>query len=688
MNRLQHETSPYLRQHAENPVDWYPWGEEALAKARAEDKPILLSVGYSACHWCHVMAHESFEDPATAAIMNLNFVNIKVDREERPDLDDIYMQATQIFQNGRGGWPMTVFLTPLGRPFHAGTYYPLQPRYGMPSFQQVMAAVMEAYQNRREQVEKSAGQVTQLLQSRAAGGEAFSFGPAHLAQAAGQLTAQADMQHGGLHRGSPKFPSPMNLDFLLRQALQTGDKTLLNIACFTLEKMAQGGIYDQVGFGFARYSVDELWLVPHFEKMLYDNAQLARVYLHAYQLTGEAFFGRICQEILAYAEREMLDPSGGFYSALDADSEGEEGKFYVWSLEEFHQVLAPQFSPEWIKALADYWDITKGGNFEGHNIPHVDIPPAEIAASLGIAEGDFLEGLDKARLALFDHRAKRIRPGLDDKILAAWNGLMLGAFAEAARAFPDKRDHYLNIARRNADFLLGPMRHSEGWLYRSHKGGISKLQGYLEDYAGVVDGLLELYQACFEPRYFAAAWALADYALAHFAADDGGAFYDTSDTHESLIARPRSLQDNAVPSGNSLMAYSWLRLGAYTGDSRYEAAALGIYQQVAAALGQYPSAFGQMLSGLFLLVNRPLEVAIIGDPAEATTQALLATVWGNFRPRAILALAAQDQGEGVEPALLAHRTRREGQATAYVCQNFVCAAPVTSPEALRQALGA
>jgi len=676
MNRLQHETSPYLLQHAQNPVDWYPWGAEALAKAQAEDKPILLSVGYSACHWCHVMAHESFEDPATAAMMNRLFVNIKVDREERPDLDDIYMQATQIIQQGHGGWPMTVFLTPDARPFHAGTYYPPTPRHGMPSFQQVMQAVYDTYQNRRADLERSADQIAHMLQSRplAADGE---ISPALLAAAAQAMIANADTLHGGLHRGAPKFPSPMNLDFLLRSYTQTRDERVLQTILLTLEKMARGGIYDQLGGGFHRYSVDEEWLVPHFEKMLYDNAQLARVYLHAYQITGDAFLGAVCQQILAYVEREMLDPNGGFYSTQDADSEGEEGKFFVWTPDEIRAVLGDTFDTNTTNALLHYWDITPGGNFEGKNILHCDAWAEDLAHQYQLSGAVLLAAIEKARALLFAAREGRIKPARDEKMLAAWNGMMLAAFAEAARGFPAQRHHYTQIAQQGGEFVRAALLTPDGRLYRSPAAGV----GYLEDYAHIIDALLELYQTTFDPAWFQEAQRLADEVLLHFRSEDGGAFYDTSDTHESLIARPRSLQDNATPSGNSQMAYNLLRLSAYTGRAAYEDAALLVLRQLVVAARQYPAAFGMALSAMQLVAHPPQEVAIIGDPTAPQTQAVLDAVQGVFRPSVVVALAAADQGADASPPLLAHRGTHGTAPTVYVCRNFSCAAPVNTAAA-------
>lgn len=690
MNRLQHETSPYLLQHADNPVDWYPWGEEALQKAQQENKPILLSIGYSACHWCHVMAHESFEDHVTAGLMNELFVNIKVDREERPDLDDIYMKATQLFNRGHGGWPMTVFLTPDGRPFHAGTYYPVEPRYGMPSFQQIMQAVADAYHNRRDEVERSASQVAGMLQSdpvvAVSGDTEQEFTPQLLVQAARGLTSQPDRVHGGLHTGSPKFPSPMNLDYLLRYVAHTGDPMTLNIVTFTLQKMAEGGIYDQLGYGFHRYSVDAEWLVPHFEKMLYDNAQLARVYLHAFQITRDQPFATICQQILTYVEREMLDPSGGFYSTQDADSEGEEGKFFVWSPEEFRQVLSATLDENTITALMHYWDVTPRGNFEGHNILHISAPLEQVASQHGLTVEALRKAIEQARTLLFTHREQRIKPGRDEKMLAGWNGMMLAAYAEAARVFPEQAERYTIIAARNAEFLLSKMSMPDGQLYRTHKDDRSKIPAYLEDYANVIDGLLELYQTTFDPRWFSEAQRLADHVMDHFAAEDGAGFYDTSDQHEQLVARPRAFQDNATPGGNNLMAYNLIRLGAYTGIPRYEEAAVRVLRQVSAAARQYPSAFGMALSAFDLLIRRPVEVAIIGNRTEA--RPLLDMVQLLFRPRVITALAETDQSEEATPALLAHRSMRNEQPTVYVCQNFACAAPVTTAEEVDRLLSA
>ncbi len=683
MNRLQHASSPYLRQHADNPVDWYEWGAEALERARREDKPILLSIGYSACHWCHVMAHESFEDPETAAIMNRDFINIKVDREERPDLDDIYMQATQIFTRGHGGWPMTVFLTPEGKPFHAGTYYPREAGRGMPTFQQIMAAVIDAWRNRREQVYHVAEQIAEGLQRDLLDlGESGSALDAELLeQAVRRAMRDFDPVYGGLSRAQPKFPAPMNYEFLLSMTPYLADADLraraLEVVTFTLKKMARGGIYDQIGGGFHRYSVDRMWLVPHFEKMLYDNAQLSRLYLHAWQATGEAFFKRIAEEIYDYLLREMQAPEGGFYSSTDADSEGEEGKFFVWSLEELRAILPPEVAES---AIA-YWDVTESGNFEGRNILHVPAEPSQVALKLGIPLETLEAHIAQARQMLYAKRQERVPPHCDDKILAAWNGLAIASLAEAARVLG--RADYRQAAVRAAEFILAQM-YPDGRLLRSYRAGRAQLSGYLEDYACLIDALLQLYQTTFEARWLEEAIALAETVLTYFAAEDGG-FYDTSSDHEQLIARPRNLQDNAMPSGNSLLAKVLTQLAAYTGEVGYSEAARAALTPLAGAMREYPLAFGEALGAARLLVHGVQEVAILGAPDAPQTVALLEVLQRGYYPNAVVAHAA-DASE-MFPPLLGERELIDGQPTAYVCRQFVCQLPVHTPEALRAQLG-
>jgi hypothetical protein len=639
------------------------------------------------------MAHESFEDPETAALMNQLFINIKVDREERPDVDDIYMQATLVYTGEHGGWPMTVFLTPEGRPFHGGTYYPPQPRHGMPSFRQIMLAVNDAYRNRRTELENAASQITAALQRVGLIEENLALDTpldeVLLESAARKLITRADTLHGGLHGGQPKFPSPMNLEFLLRHYATTRKESYLRTVTFTLKKMAQGGIYDQLGGGFHRYSVDNRWLVPHFEKMLYDNAQLARVYLHAYQITGESFYERIAREILDYVKREMLDPCGGFYSAQDADSEGEEGKFFVWSSMEIHEALQEHLSPTLLEALMLFYDITEDGNFEGHNIPNQPFEAQAIAKRYELGLDEFIQAIDQGKQILFARREKRIKPHRDEKMLAAWNGMMLAAFAEAARVL-DSVD-YRHIAEKNAEFILSILSMPDGRLYRTHKRksegqGESKLNGYLEDYACVIEGLLELYQTTFNPRWYKEAKRLTDHVIAHFADGEGKGFYDTSDDHEKLIARPKSQQDNATPSGNSLMALNLIRLAAYSGETKYTDAAQEYLSQIVAGMQEYPSAFGNALIATHLFVYHPIEVAIIGDNHAEDTRALLNIVQKTFRPLVQTALSSNAVGETAEPPLLAQRTQRENKPTVYVCEGFICKRPTTSAAELEQLL--
>ncbi len=686
MNRLKDETSPYLLQHADNPVDWYPWGEEAFKVAKDNDKPILLSVGYSSCHWCHVMAHESFEDEDTAKIMNDLYVNVKVDREERPDVDDIYMQAVQAMTQ-HGGWPMTVFMFPDGRPFYGGTYFPDTPRHGMPSFQQLLQAVHDAYLNRREELETQANNLHDALKRDVLGiGRDDDSGLTEemLTASAQKIMANFDKENGGFGN-APKFPQPMNLEFLLRYYNRTGDGDALHVVTHTLKQMANGGIYDQIGGGFARYSVDAIWLVPHFEKMLYDNSQLSRIFLHTYQVTNDEFFKDIAVEIYDYILREMTAPEGGFYSTTDADSEGEEGKFFVWTIDEVKEALAP-IEDDVLNAAniaIEYFGMTSRGNFEGSNILFVP-NDAEIAAErLDIS----VEALEEAIVAIKDRlyaaRTSRVHPGLDDKILTSWNGMMLASLAEAGRVLG--RDDYLVAAERAGDFLLESMVDDNGRLYRTHKDGRSKLNGYLEDYANLVDALLELYQSTFVEKWFAEARRLADVVLEHFKTNDGG-FYDTSDDHEELITRPRNLQDNAVPSGNAMMAKQLLRLAAYTGEGKYDEAGRSVLRQLTDAMAQYPSAFTESLNATDMLVNGLAEVAIVGNPTHDEAKAVLELLRQPYRPNVITALARENQDEHELIPLLSYRMMRENKPTIYVCRNFMCQMPVTSAEETRKLL--
>ncbi|MGW8318227.1 MAG: thioredoxin domain-containing protein [Candidatus Promineifilaceae bacterium] len=675
-NRLSGETSPYLLQHADNPVDWFPWGEEALERARSEDKPILLSIGYSACHWCHVMAHESFEDPQVAAFMNEHFVNIKVDREERPDLDSIYMDAV-VAMTGQGGWPMTVVLTPEGRPFYGGTYYPPVPRFGMPSFRQVLASVARAWEERRGEIVDSAGQITaHISRHPALNARSEKLRPELLGQAVQSTARSFDGVKGGFGQ-APKFPQPMVIEYLLRYHLQSGDAFALHMAVHTLDMMAKGGMYDQLGGGFARYSTDNDWLVPHFEKMLYDNALLSLAYLHAWRVTGRPMYRRVVIETLDWVLREMRDAGGGFYSSMDADSEGEEGKFYVWDATELRQILGDEADP----SMAAY-GASDQGNWEGKNVLHVARTANEVANQFELDPNDVAIQLTGAKQLLADYRERRVRPGLDDKVLTSWNGLMLAAFAEAGRDL--NRPEYTEAAVANADFLSEKMRRPDGRLFRTWKaGGSGRVDAFLEDYAYLAHGLLALYQSTFDARWFQWATELAASMVNHFADTAHGGFFDTPDDHEALIHRPKDVQDNATPSGNAIAATVLLQLALYQGNSSYWERAEEAVAGMSEAMIQHPTAFGQWLCAAAFILAQPREVAIIGRPSQADAQELVQTVFSQYRPDLVVALGEDD---GQVP-LLADRTRLNNQATAYVCRRFVCDLPVTSAEALAEQLG-
>ena len=672
-NRLAGETSPYLLQHAHNPVDWYPWGEEALSRAKAEDRPILLSIGYSACHWCHVMERESFENPHTAELMNSSFVNIKVDREERPDLDGIYMQAVQAM-TGSGGWPMTVFLTPDGTPFYGGTYFPPESRANMPGFRDVLTAIADAWQNRRADVLQSGKQLRAHLQQTLQPAPAAGQLDVDILHSAGQgLAAQHDPDAGGFGT-APKFPQPMALEFLLRYWKRTGDEAARDIVVHTLERMARGGIYDHLGGGFARYSTDAEWLVPHFEKMLYDNAQLARAYLMGYQATGNAFFKDIVEQILGYVLRDMTDPSGGFYSTEDADSEGEEGKFYVWTPAEVRQLLGEEDA----RLFSAFYDVATPGNFEGRaSILHMDYTPLELAPKLGVTEAELLAALERGRQVLFEARSTRVRPARDEKVLASWNGLMLRALAEAGAVL--NRPDFLAAATRNAQFLLEHMRRPDGALHRTWKPGhTARLNGYLEDHANVADGLVATYEATFDERWLSAATQLADIILDRFSDTTNGGFFDTSTDHETLITRPKDIFDNATPSGNAVAADVLLRLGVLLDRESYRHAAEGVLRLLREPMARYPLGFARSLNALDFLLSRVKEVAIVGRPEDVDTQALLRVVFEPFVPNKVVA------GGSAAIPLLEGRDMRDGHATAYVCEHYVCQAPTTDADQLLQ----
>jgi uncharacterized protein YyaL (SSP411 family) len=676
-NRLANETSPYLLQHADNPVEWYPWGEEALQKAKTENKPILLSIGYAACHWCHVMAHESFEDEDTAALMNEHFVNIKVDREERPDLDGIYMSAVTAM-TGQGGWPMTVVMTPEGEPFFGGTYYPPVPRHGMPAFKQVLMSLANAWKTQNNQLRQSATEIAEHL-SRVVipAGPEESLSAAALDRAVEGLAKVYDEKRGGFGQ-APKFPQPMAIEFLLRYHQRAGDKNSLEMAEHTLKRMAYGGIYDQVGGGFARYSTDNNWLVPHFEKMLYDNAQLARVYLHAWQITGKPLYRRIVEETLDYVLREMTHEDGGFYSSQDADSEGVEGKFYVWSAEEVRHLLDEEADLFMLS-----YGVTPAGNWEGHNILHLERDPEDIAHQHRISPELWTRRMGLARQKLYQKRSQRVWPGRDEKVLTAWNGLMLAVMAEAGRVY--ERDDYLHAAARNAEFLYNTIRTPEGRLLRTWKDGANaKGNAFLEDYAYLAEGLLALYQTTFDTHWFDWALELAEEMMVHFHDTENGGFYDTSDDHEKLIHRPKDVQDNATPSGNAMAVHVLLKLSLFTGRTGYWNVAEKATSAVYGAMLQYPTGFAHWLTAAAFLLGEPQELAIIGEPGTFETDTLLKVVNKGYRPHLMVAVGDETDGKKVE--LLNGRPQLNNQATAYLCRRFVCQQPVTTPEALAEQL--
>jgi len=674
-NRLIYESSPYLRQHAGNPVDWYPWGEEALATARNADKPILLSIGYSACHWCHVMAHESFEDEATAALMNDRFVNIKVDREERPDLDQIYMMAVQ-GMTGHGGWPMTVFLTPDGKPFYGGTYFPPNDRQGMPAFRRVLASVSEAYQLRRDEIADQGERVSSFIRQNTLLAAPVSELDSQVMDDAFEALLRGYDQRNGGFGGAPKFPQAMALEFLLRYYHRTHQPAAMEMVEMTLRKMAAGGMYDQVGGGFHRYSVDDHWLVPHFEKMLYDNALLSRAYLYAYQVTGQEHYRRIVEETLDYVAREMVDPSGGFYSTLDADSEGHEGKYYVWSAAEFDAVVGAELAP----LGRAYFGVTDQGNFEGQNILTAPMDSEAMARDQGLTPSELSDRVQTMRARLMEARAPRVRPGLDDKILAAWNGLMLRSFAEVARVLG--RPHDLAVAIGNAEFFERELWQG-GRLYRIHKDGETKIPGFLEDYAAAADGLLALYQATFDLRWFTLAREIATAMLELFWEEGSDAFFDAAVDAESLVARARDVWDNATPSGTSLASHVLVKLWALTGDPTYQHVVESTLSTLADAVRQHAVGMGNLASALELYLAPPQEVAVVGTRGADDTQRLLEALRARYLPNAVLAHAdPASEAASISIPLLADRLSVDGRATAYVCRGQVCDLPTTDADDL------
>lgn len=664
-NRLATETSPYLLQHKDNPVDWYPWGPEALALAKGEDKPILLSVGYAACHWCHVMERESFENEKTASYMNEHFVPVKVDREERPDIDAIYMEAVQSI-TGHGGWPLTAFLDPDGVPFHGGTYFPPDTSRGMPSFMMVMEAVVKAFDEQRGEINAQANDVrTRLAAVSLINAREGDIDPVLIDERTAKLVETADTDLGGFGP-APKFPPASTLDFLLGR----GETEAAEV---TLDRMAAGGIYDQIGGGFARYSVDDVWLVPHFEKMLYDNALLARTYLHAWQEMGHQRYRRIAEETLDWMLREMRDESGGFYASLDADSEGEEGLFYTWTIDELRDVLGDQAD-----LAIETFGVTAEGNFEGRSILHFPLehPPGEL--------GEDLESIRKDLLAA---RVERVWPGLDDKVVLSWNALAISAFAEAGAVLG--RPDYIEAAETCAEFIWSGMRDPQGSLLRSWRQGDARLNAYLEDHAFLLEALLQLYGANFSEVIFKRAQGLAETMIDRFADPDRGGFFTTSHDHETLIARRKDVGDHPIPSGSSSAALGLLRLANLTGERHYRRQAEGVLKLLAPATARQPDAFGHLLQALDLYLSPGGELAVVvpagADPRGQEVRPMLDAFHARYRPRFVI---AGGQEGSTAPALLKDRKADGNQTASYVCENFSCHAPVTDPEVLRKELDA
>ncbi len=671
MNRLKDASSPYLLQHADNPVDWYEWGPEAFLTAQEADKPIFLSIGYAACHWCHVMAHESFEDPDTAAVMNEHFINIKLDREERPDIDSIYMDAV-VAMTGHGGWPMSVFLTPTGEPFYGGTYFPPVSRHQLPAFRDVLESIARAWREDRSQMESLGNQLTERLQSTISlsvpSSSAGELDGATLDRAAERALESYDWQFGGWG-GAPKFPQSTLIEFLLRRYRRNGDGLARDMALHALDHMAAGGIYDQVGGGFHRYAVDAHWLVPHFEKMLYDNVLLIRTYTIAWLLTQRDRYRRVAEQTIDFLLREMSHPEGGLFSSLDADSEGHEGKFYVWTPAEIEQALE---DPVLVKLALERYGATERGNFEGTNVLHLN--PDRL---------DEAERSDDLRLIaakLLKAREDRIRPALDDKVLASWNGLGLSALSGAAQAFSN--DTYLEAAQRLAEFMLRSLL-VDGALKRTWREGRARYDAFLEDHAAIGLGMLDLYAVDFNPRWYGAAVDRAEEILAAFR-DSAGGFFDTREDQEALILRPKSIQDTPIPSGNSLAISLLLRLAALTGDDRYDKPAQAALLSMQGHMARHPTAFSGWLSNLDFALGPQTQLALVGDPADPSFAGLSSVLHEAYYPNLVVAGGRID--EDPQPALLEGRALLEDRPTAYLCEQFSCQMPTNDPKALREQL--
>ena len=678
-NRLSLETSPYLLQHAHNPVDWYPWGDEAFEKAKRENKPILLSIGYSACHWCHVMEHESFENEKIASLMNELFVNIKVDREERPDLDEIYMNAVQML-TGRGGWPMTMFLTPDRKPFYGGTYFPPEDRQGMPGFPRVLAGVSQAYRERPEDVEKSVSQILAALQRMSESQEtAKSFAASIISEGAEKVARAYDSENGGLGQ-APKFPNAGVYELFLRHYSSSKNEKFLEMVVQTLTKMAQGGIYDQLGGGFHRYSVDAKWLVPHFEKMLYDNAQLLRIYAQAYTITRDPLFKSVVDETVSYLLREMLYPQGGFYSTQDADSEGEEGKFFVWTTEEISDLIGAADG----EIFCRMYDVGEPGNFEGKSILHVILTVAQASKFFRKEPAEIAALVGRAKPRLFAAREKRIKPFRDEKIITAWNGLMLSGLAAAITVSGNAAA--IDAAKRTVDFLSTRM-FRDGFVLHTYKDGQAKLFGYLDDYAFLAIGLLDLYEALSDRAYFDRAVGLAEIMLREFWDERDGGFFFTGKSHEQLISRAKPIFDASIPSGNAAATQLLLRLHHLTGKQDYHTKAEKVLRSYYDAMESQPFGFAHMLCAMDPLLKGVMEVVIVGNPGDDGVKEMISEINSTYLPNKVLQLVSPDTPLGKVSPLLQGKTQVDGKPTAYVCQNFTCSAPVTSARELKGLLG-
>ena len=689
-NRLAREKSPYLLQHASNPVDWHPWGEEAFEIAKREDRPIFLSIGYSTCHWCHVMERESFEQEDVARILNQHFVPIKVDREERPDIDQIYMTVCQAL-TGSGGWPLTVILTPDRRPFFAGTYFAPEPRFGRPGLKEILYQVVAAWEQQRDRVAEAAEQITREIQPQFAGSPGGALGAETLRLGFEQLASRFDGSHGGFG-GPPKFPTPHVLTFLLRYWLRAADPRALEMVETTLQAMRRGGVYDHVGFGFHRYSTDREWLVPHFEKMLYDQALLMIAYVEAYQATGNPLYGAVAKEIGAYVLRDLTSPEGAFYSAEDADSEGVEGKFYLWRRSEIEAILGAEEGALYCLAYQieaeGNWRDEATGLVPGTNIPHLGEDPAAIARELGVEPGELARRLEAARQKLFLTRERRVHPHKDDKVLTSWNGLMIVALAKAAQAFDDPS--YAKAAERALDFLSTKLVREDGRLLARFRDGEAAYPAYLDDYAFLAWGLLELYESTFAARHLDAALRLAREMERLFRDPQGGGYFFTGEDGEALLARAKEIYDGAAPSGNSVAALVLLRLGRITGDPALERSAAAIFEAFSGAVSRAPTAHTQLLGALDFALGPTREIVIAGERADPEARAMIREVEGRFLPRKVLLLNTPSEAKTLHrlAPFVAAQASIAGKAAAYVCENYACRAPVTSAAELGRLLAA